>query len=209
MFTALVAFKTLVLDSADFSDSPILVTGILISSAVIQAIGAYFSEPRCGFAPEDRKIQNISAITRQLHSSRFLLLAVLIVPPVLLYLGNPGPVAEELRCFVPINDRVDVTRTAPDSIRIVMQPDSGIKHDVVPSVKIFLNEKDASNQSIIMGSGLDAVINPPEGLPFQRKASVTLQGRDVSGNETVPVHLQIIVTYPDKGIRYMICDMQI
>lgn len=184
-------------------------TGILISSAFIQGLGAYFSEPRCGFAPEDWKIQNISAITRQLHSYRFLLLAVLIVPPVLLYLGNPGSVAEELGCFVPITDSVDATRTGPDSISIVMQPDSRIKNDLVPSVEIFLDENDVSNQSIIMGSGLDAVINPPEGLPFQRKASVTLQGRDVSGNETVPVHLQIIVTYPDRGIRYVICDMQI
>jgi hypothetical protein len=37
----------------------------------------------------------------------------------------------------------------------------------------------------------------------------TSMGRDVSGNESDPVHLQIIVTYPDRGIRYVICDMQI
>jgi hypothetical protein len=211
VFMAIIAFQNLVLGSADFSHWPILIAEVLVASVILQTIGTYFHKSRCGSAPDDKDISHKYAITKIIHSYWFLflaILAVLIIPPVCLGMSTGG-VAEELRCFVPINDRVDVTRTAPDSIRLVMQPDSGIKHDVVPSVKIFLNEKDASNQSIIMGSGLDAVINPSEGLPFQRKASVTLQGRDVSGNETVPVHLQIIVTYPNRGIRYVICDMQI
>jgi len=90
-----------------------------------------------------------------------------------------------------------------------MLPDLWTNHHLVPTIKILLDEQDASNQSMIKRSRLDAVINPPEGLPFKRKASVTFQGKDVAGNETVPLHLQIVASYPDRGIQHIICDKQI
>ena len=58
-------------------------------------------------------------------------------------------------------------------------------HDKIPIVNIYLNEKEVSNQSLIVASGIDAVISPPEGLVFSSGSSVTLQGNAVAGNETM------------------------
>jgi len=101
-------------------------------------------------------------------------------------------------------DIAPAIRTGPDSVHIVMQPDTSIHHDKIPIVNIYLNEKDVSNQSLILASGIDAVISPPEGLVFSSGSSVTLQGNAVAGNKTLPVHLQIIATYPDTGRRVVI-----
>jgi hypothetical protein len=85
-----------------------------------------------------------------------------------------------------------------------MQPDSWAKHNALPTLKIFADDRDVSNQSLISEAGLDAVIDPPDGLIFARGASVTLQGTALSGNGTAPVHLVIIATYPDTGRRVVI-----
>jgi len=101
-------------------------------------------------------------------------------------------------------DVAPAVRTGPDSVHIVMQPDTSIHHNKIPIVNIYLNEKDVSNQSLIAASGIDAVISPPEGLVFSSGSSVTLQGNAVAGNETVPVNLQIVATYPDTSRRVVI-----
>ncbi|MDD5143102.1 hypothetical protein [Methanoregula sp.] len=212
MFTAIIAFQTIMLDAGDLSDLPVVLFAvILLGSVALQLAGAWFHQPRYLAPPDEKNTRSPSTVVKRLCNYRLLFLAVLIIPPSLLYLGmSTGVVAEELSCCAPIiSDSVDVTRTSPDSIRIVMIPDARIKHDSAPTVKIYLDEKDVSNQSIIQGSGFNAKITPSDGLQFQKKASVTLQGRDVSGNETVPVHLQIIVTYPDTGLRVVISDREI
>lgn len=216
VFAVIVMIPRITAGSLDFFDSLVLLMEILLASVIIQTIAVYFHEPRREIVRDDTKIPYKPGITGQPHVGRilffavFAILSILIIPPVLLHVGNPVPVAEETSCCgTAITDKVDASRTGPDSIHIVMQPDSAIKHNSVPTVNIYLDEKDVSNQSIIKGSGLDAVISPSEGLVFERKASVTLQGKAVFGNTTDPVHLQIIVTYPDTGRRQMICDMQI
>jgi|GEM_PF-1424384 len=184
--------------------------GFILVSGIIQAIGAWYRKFRQKQEPEGNNILHKPAITKMLYRHRVVLLtllAALIIPPGLMYIAMDRGVSEgQSACCDVISDTVDVTRSGSDSIRIVMKPDLKVKHDPVPSVNIYLDEKDVSNQSVITRSRLDVVITPPEGLLFQRDASVSLQGRGVLGNETVPIHLQIIATYPDKGIRYMICD---
>jgi len=214
VFTAIIAYQMIMSDAADLSDLPVLFVEILLGSVALQVACAWFHQPRNLTPRDEKKSRSTSAVVKRLWNYRLLFLAILVVlviPPGLLYLSmSTGVVAKELSCCAPIiTDSVDATRTGPDSIRIIMLPDLRVKHALIPSVKIFLNEKDVSNQSIITGSGLDDNIDPPDGLLFKRKASVTLHGRDVSGNESDPVHLQIIVTYPDTGLRYVVCDMQI
>jgi tetrahydromethanopterin S-methyltransferase subunit D len=214
VFTAIIAFQMTMSDAMDLSDLPVLFAEILLGSVALQVAGAWVHQFKYPAPPDELNTQSASAVAKRLCNHRLLflaVLAVLVIPPGLLYLSmSTGVVAEELSCCAPIiTDSVDVTRTGPDSIRIIMLPDLRAKHASVPTVTILLNEKDVSNQSIISGSRLDDTIDPPTGLPFKRKASVTLHGSDVSGNETVPVHLQIIVTYPDLGLRVMICDQEI
>lgn len=215
VFMAIIAFQTIMLDAGDLSDLPfVLFAGILFGSVALQLAGAWFHQPKYLAPPNEKKNRSPSTVVKRLCNYRLLflaVLAVLIIPPSLLYFGmSTGVIAKELSCCAPIiSDSVDVTRTSPDSIRIVMIPDARIKHDSAPTVKIYLDEKDVSNQSIIQGSGFNVKITPSDGLQFQKKASVTLQGREVSGNETVPIHLQIIVTYPDTGLRVVISDREI
>lgn len=116
--------------------------------------------------------------------------------------GIPGGGCSQ--CADKQTDFAPAVRTGPDSVRIVMQPDTSIHYDKIPIVNIYLNEKDVSNQSLIAAAGIDAVINPPEGLVFSSGSSVTLQGNAVAGNETLPVNLQIVATYPDTGRRVVI-----
>jgi hypothetical protein len=212
VFTALVAFPEITADKADFTDWLVPLAEILLASVSLQVFGAWFHEPRRGSGQDDLEVSLQSAMTKQLRSYWFVfpvLLAVMIIPPVCIGMTTET-VADELSyCAEPVSDRVEVTRTGPDSLRIVMKPDMRITHDPVPAVKILIDEKDVSNQSMIILSRFDVVIEPPEGLPFKRKASVSLRGIDISGNETEPVHLQVIVSYPDRGIRHVICDMQV
>ncbi|MEN6443507.1 MAG: hypothetical protein ABFC71_07140 [Methanoregula sp.] len=189
--------------------------GFILISTIIQAMGAYFRESRRSAPQDDMKTPDSPAITKKLPSYRFLLLgvlAVLIIPPSLLYLGmSTGVIAEQPRDYA-ITDSVDVTRTAPDSVQIVMKPDPNkVRRTTspLPSVQILLGEKDVSNRSIITESGLDDTIKPSEGLLYRNGASVILRGKDASANDTVPVRLVIIVTYPDTGERAIICDRDI
>jgi hypothetical protein len=184
--------------------------GFVLVSGILQALGAWCQRSRQKPVPVG---DGHPDMIRTLYRHRFVLLAllaVLIIPPGLMYIamGMGVPEGQSACCDV-ISDTVEVTRTGSDSIRIIMKPDLRVKHDPVPSVNIYLDEKDVSNQSVITRAHLDAIITPTEGLQFQRDAIVTLKGKTVEGNETVPVHLQIIATYPDKGIRYMICDMNL
>ncbi|MDO9550446.1 MAG: hypothetical protein Q7J03_05675 [Methanoregula sp.] len=212
VFLTITVSLTTVLGTEVIPLSPFLVAGIVVSSVALQGIGAWFHEPCSKSGMDETNIMEKPGFAKKIRNYRFLLfiiIAVTIIPPTLLFLGiSTGVIAEQSPCYA-INDNVDVSRTGSDSIRIVMQPDTREKFVSLPFANISLGENDVSNQQVITTSGLDDTIEPPDGLLYRSGASVILRGRDASGNETVPVHLQIIVTYPDTGIRYMICDMQI
>nr|WP_319376122.1 hypothetical protein [uncultured Methanoregula sp.] len=193
----------------------ITLAGFILVSGILQTIGVWYQRSRQE-PGSDRHDSRKSAIATAIHRQRFLLLALLaalVIPPGLAYIGmGTGFIDKSPSCCPIINDSVNVSRTGPFSIRIVMEPDPDTVQrtsDKVPSIKIFIDEMDVSNQSIITGSGYDDTIDPPEGLRYHEGASVTLQGKGVSGNETVPAHLVIIVTYPDHGGRAVICDRDI
>ncbi|MDD4136350.1 MAG: hypothetical protein PHT99_00455 [Methanoregula sp.] len=107
-------------------------------------------------------------------------------------------------CAEPLTDFAPATRTGPDSIHIIMRPDLSKLYQQVPTVNIYVNDRDVSNQSLIAASGLVIVINPSEGLVFADGSSVTLSGRGVAGNMSMPVHLQVVASYPDTGKRVAI-----
>jgi len=188
-----------------------LVQHILISG-IVQALGAWYQGSRPYDGNKRDGNSHGSAITGIVNRHRFALfslLAFLIIPAGLLHLGmNTGIIAEQSSCCS-ITDSVNVTRTGPDSIRIVMEPDPKKRLNPVPVVKIFLNEKDVSNQSVIAGSGLDDTIDPPDGLLYKNGALVILYGKDASGNKTLPARIRILVTRPDTGTSAEICDRDI
>jgi len=107
-------------------------------------------------------------------------------------------------CAEPLTDFAPATRTGPDSIHIIMRPDLSKRYQQVPTVNIYVNDRDVSNQSLIAASGLVIVINPSEGLVFVDGSSVTLTGNGVAGNTSMPVHLQVVASYPDTGKRVAI-----
>jgi hypothetical protein len=186
--------------------------GFLLISGILQAIGSRYQGSGLGRAG----IVSKPVITGILQRHRFLLVAlfaILVIPSGIVYLGTgAGVMKKDSMCCI-FNDRVETSRTGPDSIQIVMKPYPDVivsASDQVPFVKIFLDKKDVSTQSIISGSELADTIDPPEGLLYREDASVTLHGKDVSGNETSPVHLEIIVTYPsNKGESIIMCDRDI
>ena len=152
--------------------------------------------------------------TSQEKQRRFLpwiilaLVVVLAIPVGLVALGmisGYGAVPEPCSyCGMTSKDYATATRTGPDSIHIIMRPDTEQHHNQVPTVSIYVNDQEVSNGSLIAASRLDLVINPSEGLIFDSRSSVTLRGGAVAGNESVPVHLQIVATYPDNGRRIAI-----
>jgi len=184
----------------------------LLISGTVQALGAWYQ----GSRQDDRDTRDgnprrsaITGIVNRHRFALFALLAFIIIPAGLLHLGmNTGIISEQSSCCT-ITDSVNVTRTGPDSILIVMEPYPKMHADSVPIVKIFLNEKEVSNQSVIAGSGLDDTIDPPKGLMYQNGASVTLRGKEASGNKTIPAHLRVIVFRPDTGTGAEICDRDI
>jgi hypothetical protein len=186
--------------------------GFIIVSGILQALGAWYHGSRQRPGPGVEGIPHRQIVTGRLYSHRFLLLALvafLLVPPALAYLGmSTGIVEEQYRCCK-ITDRVEVSRTGPDSICIVMVPDPERTTDSIPAVKIFIDEIDVSNQSIITGSGLDETLDPPEGLRYKEGASVILKGKHVTGNGTGPARIRVIVWYPETGSGSEICNRKI
>jgi hypothetical protein len=189
----------------------ILLAGFILISGILQALGSWYQGIGSGRAGTSHK----PAFIVRIRHHRFLfiaLLAVLIIPPGLVYLGMGAGVIEKQSNCCTITDSVNISRTGPDSIQIVMKPDPDTVKKAsgrIPFIKIFLNEKEVSNQSVITEAGWEDTIDPKKGLLYQEGASVTLQGKDVSGNRTAPAHLVIIVTYPDRGESAIICDRDI
>jgi hypothetical protein len=134
-------------------------------------------------------------------------IAVIAIPLGLVAMGLtsvPGAGMDQCGYCDELTDYAPATRTGPDSIHIIMQPDTTRHHNRIPTVRIYVNDRDISNQSLIAASDLDVIISPPDGLVFESGSSVTLQGVAVAGNKSMPVHLQIIATYPDTGRRIVI-----
>jgi len=186
--------------------------GFLTMSGIVQALAAWYRGSRQDGGDTKDGSPRRSAITGIVSRYRipfFILIAVIVVPPGLLYLGmNTGIIAEKPMCSA-ITGRVNVTRTGPDSIRIVMEPDPKKRCDSVMDIKIFLDKNEVSSQSLINRSGLDDRIDPSAGLLYRSGASVTLRGKDVAGNETVPTHIRILVSCPDTNTGAVICDRDI
>jgi hypothetical protein len=82
-------------------------------------------------------------------------------------------------------------------------------YNVTPDIRIIVNDIDVSNQSVMTEVGLQGTVEPPEGLMYQKGASVTITGDNVAGNESAPVHLVILIMYPDTSTGEIVCDREI
>jgi len=143
--------------------------------------------------------------TRRIPRTWVALGMIAIAVPIILFLVSMKGCA----CIPMPGDTAPAVRTGPDSLHIVMKPDASKHHDRVPVLTLFVNDREASNRSAIAASRLPLVITPPEGLAFREGADVTLQGRAVEGNESVPVNIVIVAMYPDTGEMWVIGDQRI
>jgi len=103
-------------------------------------------------------------------------------------------------------DNVTVSRTGPDSIRVSLKASSkncGSRN----SFKILLNGFDISNQDLISKTGLNVTITPRNGLGRQDGAAATLQGSDITGNETSLPHIQVVIIIPDIPAPFVQRDL--
>jgi hypothetical protein len=182
--------------------------GFLVISGILQALGSWYRASGHGRNGAPAPLAETFRF-RDYRRIVFILLAILVIPQGLIFLGmSSGIIGEQCTCYS-INDTVSVSRTGPDSLMLVMIPDPDTVRKTsapLPTLQILINEKDLSNQSAIARQGLDDTIDPPKGLIYQEGASVILKGRDVTGNETSPARLAVIITYPEKGNRAIIVD---
>jgi hypothetical protein len=189
--------------------------GFILASGILQALGAWYHGSRQRSASDKADTRRTLAVSGRLYSYRFLvltLLTVLIIPPGLAYLGMGAGIIEKQNTCCPLFDSVEASRTGPDSIRIIFKrsPDlPEIKTGTARSINITIDEKDVSAQSIIAKAGFVNTIDPPEGLRYYDGAFVILSGDDIKGNDGVPVHLIVMVKYPDLGYDAVICDMRL
>jgi hypothetical protein len=188
--------------------------GFILVSGILHALGAWYHGSHRGFGLEIVAIPQTPAIFRRLFKFRFLfltLLTIILIPPGLAYLGMVSGIYEKQNTCCPLFDSVEVSRTNADSLQIILKTNLKISPPAtgaVRTVKITIDEKDVSTQAIIMNSRLNDSIDPPEGLLYRDYASVVLRGDDIMGNDTFPVHLNVIATYPDLGYDAVICDMK-
>jgi hypothetical protein len=231
MFISILAFQKILLESAGFSDWIIPLAGIFVLSVVIQTIFAYSHEPRYGSGPDDPDTPYKPAITGKLRKYWYLIptiLAIVIIPPGLLFFGfapgnvdmtcqngyvnpdhcgyvNPHPLHYEQNVTTRF---VEVNRTGPDSVRIVMRPDPGtgrgtpvdLLYDIEDAPDPRLGGAKASmyvsNKRHVAASGMNISIDPPEGLLYFDGDFVTLNGSDVFSNGTPTRRLVVIDTDP-------------
>jgi hypothetical protein len=188
----------------------ILFAGLILVSAILQALGSWYQWSRSNKPATPKK----HVFVEKLPCYRLLIsamLVLLIIPPGLVYLGVAAGFVEKQPCCT-IMDTINVQRTGPDSIQIDLKTNPGFPRiipGITPFVNISVDGKDVSTQSLATGSGLKDTLTPPEGLLYHDNATVSLRGKDISGNRTAPIHLMIIVTYRDPDNRAIIGDMDI
>lgn len=189
--------------------------GFILVSGILQALGAWYHGSRNRFGSDKGETPQVPTISGRLYPYRFLcltLIAVMIVPPGLAYLGMEMGVLEKQNTCCPVFDSVGASRISPDSLRIIFKINPEVSRPTTGTIRflnITVDEKDVSTQSILTNSRLNNTIDPPEGLLYWDGSSVILQGDDILGNDTVPVHLNVIATYPDLEYKTVICDMKI
>lgn len=147
-----------------------------------------------------------------IYAYRFLILvilALLIVPPVIAYIGMASGVIERDNPAYRPFDSVNVYRMEDESLLILLAPDPGCpqRGPGLRFVNISVDGKDVSTQSIIMNSGLDLSIDPPEGLLYGNNSSAILRGDYLSGNNTVLIRVDVI--YTDLGFSDVIYNTTI
>ncbi len=184
----------------------ILFTVFGITSGILQATGAWYRHSRKESKTGRTDVREKPTCSRMLYTYRFLiliLLALLIIPPILVNIGIETGDIKRDNAFYRSFEYSEVFRTNDGSIQISM------KHDIVcpqrgPGlrfVNITVDGRDVSTQSIIVDSGLNLSIYPPEGLVYRDNSSAVISGDYLYCN---PVHLRINVTYTDLGFRDVI-----
>jgi hypothetical protein len=217
MFISILAFQKFVSESAGFSDWIIPLAGMFVSSVAIQAICAYSCKPRYGSEQDDPDSLHKPAIAGKLRKYWYFIptiLAIVIIPPGLLFFGfapgnvdttcqngyvnpdhcgyvNPHPLHYEQNVTTRF---VEVNRTGPDSVRIVMRPDPGTGRGT--PVTLLYDWADVSTPRRISGSGLDISMDPPDTLLYLDGDSSILSGADIFSNGTPTRRLVVIDTDP-------------
>ena len=175
-----------------------------IPSGILQAIGARYRFSRQRSNQEVVDVREETTFSGMLHAYRFLILiilALLVIPPVTADLGIRTGLIERDNAFYRPFDSVDVSRTDDRSVLFLLDRDQGCpqRGPGLRLVNITVDGKDVSTQSIIMNSGLNLSIDPPEGLLYRNDSSAILQGDYLSGNNTVLIRVDVI--YTDLGFR--------
>jgi len=104
---------------------------------------------------------------------------------------NPYPIHEEENVTARF---VEVNRTGPDSVLIVMRPDPGTGRGT--PVDLHYDGEDISTPQRIVGLGLDIRMEPSDRLLYLSGDSVTLRGAGMYSNGTPTKRLVVIDTDP-------------
>jgi hypothetical protein len=104
---------------------------------------------------------------------------------------NPYPIHEEENVTTRF---VEVNRTGPDSVLIVMRPDPGTGRGT--PVDLHYGWEDVSTPQHIAGLGLDIRMEPSDRLLYLSGDSVTLSGAGMYSNGTPTKRLVVIDTDP-------------
>ncbi|WP_048150935.1 hypothetical protein [Methanolacinia paynteri] len=190
----------------------ILFSAFAITSGILQSIGAWHRHSRQELKQETVDVREKSSFYGMLYAYRFLilvLLALLIIPPVIVYAGiTTGVIERDNPAYRPF-DSVNVSRTEDESILILLNPDPECpqKEQGLRFVNITVDGKDVSTKSVIMNSGLNLSIDPPEGLLYRNNSSAILRGDYLSGNNTVLIRVDVI--YTDLGFSDVIYNKTI
>lgn len=213
VFFGILTFLEILTGTSAFLLDSVQWMGIFAASVILPAVCAEFREPRAAHEPAPGTpggLQKKSATLRSHGIMAAVFLAVVILPPLVLYAGiNAGLVWGQPAGYL-FTDDVVATRTGPDSITLVMHPDPRATFVTAPYVeRITLGGVQVGSQDSINASGRADTIDPPEGLVYREGASATIQGMDAAGNGTIPVRLIIVVAYPDSGELRIVCDREI
>ncbi|WP_421908058.1 hypothetical protein [Methanolacinia petrolearia] len=190
----------------------ILFSAFAITSCIFQSLGAWYRHSRQELKQETVDVREKPSFHGMLYAYRFLILFILvllIVPPIILYTGvTTGVIERDNPAYRPF-DSVNLSRTDDESILILLAPDPGCpqRGPGLRFVNITVEGKDVSTQSIIMNSGLDLSIDPPEGLLYGNNSSAILRGDYLSGNNTVLIRVDVI--YTDLGFSDVIYNTTI
>ncbi|WP_342675880.1 hypothetical protein [Methanofollis sp. UBA420] len=147
--------------------------------------------------------ENVLASRLVLGATAFIILALLVIPPLVAHLMLGGGMIGVHPSAAIGMTAISVERTAPDAIVLTARDIPSTSALADPPFSVYLNGVEVSNASAAAASGLDVSVDPAGGLQAAEGSRATWKGTAVMNNGT-PVSVAVAAHGADGSEQFVL-----